>query len=96
MLITADQVGERYGVLPTDVLRRPQWEIRYNAQIASAGAAWEQKHSQSSGSAGTATDAEREQLVSDQDDRAKRREQQDGSAPLEDQLAGLDDMNGGL
>lgn len=96
MLITADQVGKRYGVLPTDVLRRPRWEIRYNAQIASAAAEWEQKHGQSSGSAGAATDAEREQLVADQDDRAARREERDGSAPLEDQLAGLDDMNGGM
>ena len=87
-------MGQDYGMLPTDIMRRPAWDFWMNAQIRAAGKTWEadqRRNAQQSGSAGAATDGERQDLAEQQDARADQREQQDGQPSLNDQLAALQD-----
>ena len=100
MALTADRIGSRYGVLPTDVLRQPPRDFWTNARIMNRGIAWEndqkRKQNRNQTSAGVASAGEKEQLVEDQEARADRREQlQDQGGPsLDDKLDALNDMNG--
>jgi hypothetical protein len=91
-------MGQDYGMLPTDIMRRPAWDFWMNARVRAAGKTWEayqRRNAQQSGSAGAATDGERQDLAEQQDARADQREQQDGQPSLNDQLAALQEANNG-
>jgi hypothetical protein len=84
---------------PTDVMNRPAWQFWMDARIRAAGTAWEntQREHATHGRRrpGTATDAEKQDLVDDQEQRAARREQHDDLPGLDDQLAAVDHAGDG-
>jgi hypothetical protein len=84
---------------PTDAMNRPAWQFWMDARIRAAGVAWENEAKKKGGSqtdAGVASEAEKEDLVRANEDRAEQREQMDGSAPsMAEQMDALQDLEGG-
>jgi len=93
-------MGEEYGILPTDVMRRNPQEFWLNASIRAATAKFKndaQREAQrQQGSPGVATPAQKRELAKDQEERADRREQMEAegrnTATTDDQLSALEEF----
>ena len=95
-MIQAHLVGKTYGKLPSDVLREHPRDYWLNAQIRAAGVRFEneaKRKARRNGSAGVATEGEKEDLVEANERRADRREA--GQADLGDQMDALNDADTG-
>lgn len=78
-------MGEAYGMLPTDVMRRPAWEFWMNAEIRHATESFKEdareRGQDAQTGAGVASASEKQELVEANEDRADRREDLGDSQP---------------
>lgn len=98
MVIHAGLLGERYGKLPSEVLKTSGKDFWLNVQSLAAVDEWREERRQqadrASSDAGSATPAQKERLVDRQQWRADEREDladQGGVPDPDDQLAALED-----
>lgn len=98
MAIQAGRLGERYGRLPSEVLRTSASDFWLNVEVTDAWDSFQEKKrkeaKKAETSAGTASAKEKEELADRQAQRADERDElrdQGGAPDLQDQLAALED-----